>query len=163
MRCVFLSINEQKKIATDIVYDDLVMLYFQFINKYNKIPTVKEMTSKYNMPQQRIINRVLLENNITYNDFLLQFGKVSHVRTENKDCYNDYVKKFKDICQKENRTLKMNELINNKYGLPSYNWFIKYCPDQSVKTYNDFIIWCGLNSNKIKLEKDDVKKNIIRL
>lgn len=84
------------------------------------------------MPQGRIITRVLKENSITYNDFLLQFGKVSHVRTESKD-YDLYVKRFKEVSDNIGHALCGNELMNNKYGLPNPIWFVKYCPDKNVK------------------------------
>ena len=99
------------------------------------------------MPQGRIINRVIAEKGITYNDFLLQFGKVSHVRTESKN-YDIYVQRFKEVCNKLGRTLRGNELTNNEYGLPNQGWLIKNCPDKNVKSYDDFVKWCGFESNK---------------
>ena len=68
------------------------------------------------MPQGRIINRVIADKGITYNDFLLQFGKVSHVRTESKD-YNLYVKRFKKVSDRIGHALVQKELFNNEYLL----------------------------------------------
>lgn len=114
------------------------------------------------MPQGRIINRVLLEKNITYNDFLLQFGKVSHVRAKVKD-YEKYVDKYKQISSNLGRALTGQELTNNCYGLPHAEWFAKYCPDNNVKTYNDFVIWCGFESNNPKMDKYNVDCKLIEL
>ena len=94
------------------------------------------------MPQGRIINKILAKKEITYNDFLLQFGKVSHVRTESKN-YDYYVNKYKSIVIESGKVLKTTDLFNNEFGLPSPTWFVKYCPDKSVKTYNSFVncVW----------------------
>ena len=148
--------------TTDVTYDDLVILYNQYIEKYGEVPTYTTCDLKHNMPQGRIITRVLKENNITYNDFLLQFGKVSHVRTESKD-YDLYVKRFKDVCEKIGHTLRGSELYNNQYGLPNQGWFIKNCPDKNVKCYDDFIKWCGYDSNKLEKDRDTVINTLINL
>ena len=158
----YLNVDGRKVVTTEIIYDDLIKLYEQYIEKFNEVPVFSKCTLQNNMPQGRIINRILNENNVTYNDFLLQFEKVSHVRTESKD-YDAYVKKFKNCCKKENRTLKGNELLNNSYGLPSASWFVKYCPDNNVKTYNDFVLWCNLSSNKTVYDKEYVSNVLIQL
>ena len=88
---IMLKVGDKEVQSTKVTYDDLVILYNQFIDTYGEVPVYSKCDSKHNMPQGRIINRVLKENNVTYNDFLLQFGKVSHVRTESKD-YDLYVK-----------------------------------------------------------------------
>ena len=56
-----------------------------------------------------------------------------------------------------------NELMNNKYGLPNPTWFVKYCPDKNVKKYDDFVRWCGYESNKLKKEKEDIANTLINL
>lgn len=137
----YLNVDGKKVLTTEITYEDLVMLYKQYIEKFNEVPVFSKCNLKNNMPQGRIINKIISNKGITYNDFLLQFGKVSHVRTESKD-YDYYVNRFKKLCS--DHVLKIQDLINNEYGLPNANWFIKYCPDKNVKTYNDFIKWCVL-------------------
>lgn len=92
-KAVYLDVADRKVLETEITYDDLVVLYNQYIEKYNEVPLYSKCDSKHNMPQGRIINRVIADKGITYNDFLLQFGKVCHVRTESKD-YDIYVKRF---------------------------------------------------------------------
>ena len=82
---VKLKVGNKEVKSTEVIYDDLVILYQQYIDDYGEVPVYSKCDSKHNMPQGRIITRVLKENNVTYNDFLLQFGKVSHVRTESKD------------------------------------------------------------------------------
>ena len=73
MTQVLLNVVGRKIKATEITYDDLVILYRQFVNKYGVVPTYVLCDSKHNMPQGRIITRLLKENKITYNDFILQF------------------------------------------------------------------------------------------
>lgn len=159
---IYLDVGNKKVLTTKITYDDLVVLYKQYIEKYGEVPLFSKCDSKHNMPQGRIINRVIADKEITYNDFLLQFGKVSHVRTESKD-YDIYVRKFKNISNELGHALKQNELINNHYGLPNSSWFVKYCPDKNVKTYDDFVLWCGFDSNKLKNDDELVGQKLIAL
>ena len=159
----YLDIKDKKVLTTEVTYEDLVILYQQYIDKYGKVPTFHTCDSKHNMPQGRIINKVIEKQGITYNDFLLQFGKVSHVRTENKENYDKYVKRFKEVSEEIGHTLRANELINNPCGLPNQTWFVKNCPDKNVKTYNDFVKWCGYKSNKLEKDKEEVIKSLIEL
>jgi len=114
---VFLDIDDKKVLATEVTYDELVSLYKIYIEKYGKVPTSNCCDSKHNMPQQRIINRVLKDANITFNDFVLQFGKVSHVRSESKN-YDLFLNKYKLVSKDVGHALNQKELINNSYGLP---------------------------------------------
>lgn len=157
-----LIVGDKRVNTTDVTYEDLIILYKQYIDTYGEVPIFSRCDTKHNMPQGRIINRVISEKGITYNDFLLQFGKVSHVRTESKD-YDIYVKRFKEISDKLGHTLVQNELFNNHYGLPNPNWFVKHCPDKSVKTYDDFVKWCGFESNKLEKDRDFVINTLINL
>ena len=157
-----LDVAGQQVLTTEVTYDDLVILYKQYIEKYGEVPIFSKCDAKHNMPQGRIINRVIADKGITYNDFLLQFGKVSHVRTESKD-YDLYVKRFKEISDRVGHALVQKELFNNEYGLPNPTWFVKYCPDKNVKTYDDFVLWCGYESNKLKKDDELVGQKLIEL
>ena len=64
---------------------------------------------------QRIINKILSQNGITYNDFIIQFGKTKNVRSD-KDKYDLYVCRFVEISNKLGHTLSQNELKNNEYS-----------------------------------------------
>lgn len=160
---VNLKIGNNIKLSTEIDYNDLVVLYNQYIKKYGEVPTTYTLNSKHNMPQLRIVNKILNNNNITYNDFINKFGKVKHVRTECTDKYDIYLEKYKKICTELGRALKTTELTNNNYGLPSSGWFVKYCPDKSVKKYTDFCKWCGFEDNSLKLDKEYVIKKLYEL
>ena len=113
MTAIPLNVNGKMVMTVDVTYDDLVWLYQDYINKNGKVPTTNMCLSKNNLPQERIVKRVLAENNITYKDFLLQFGKVKKVRTSNPDDYDMFVEKFISVCNSIGRTLRMNELFCN--------------------------------------------------
>ena len=158
----YLDVNGRQVLTTKVTYEDLVILYNQYIDTYGEVPIYSKCDAKHNMPQGRIINRVIADKGITYNDFLLRFGKVSHVRTESKN-YDIYVQRFKEVCNKLGRTLRGNELTNNEYGLPNQGWLIKNCPDENVKSYDDFVKWCGFESNKLKKDDEMVGQKLIEL
>ena len=162
MKAIDLNVSGNKVKTVDVTYRDLVWLYNDFIKRNGHAPTTAECLSKNNLPQGRIVKRILEETKITYNDFMLQFGKVSHVRTESND-YELFLNKFRDVCSFIGKTLTGNELNNNKFGLPNTGWFIKYCPDKSVKTYDDFVRWCGYSSNKLKKDADEVGIALVNL
>lgn len=162
MKPIILKVGNNDVVSTNIKYDDLIILYQQYINTYNEVPIMSKCDGKHNMPQFRIIKKILHENNITYNDFVNMFGKVSHVRTESND-YNLYLSKYKEISKGIGHSLTRNDLVCNNYGLPSGSWFVKYCPDNNVKTFDDFVIWCGFNSNVYKNDKEQVCQKLIEL
>lgn len=158
---VNLIIGNNIKRSLDIDYFDLVVLYKQYIEKYGSVPIYKYCDSKHNMPQGRIITRILKENNISYGDFLLQFGRTKKVRTEDVNNYDKYKNDFITICKNINRTLLTDELTD--YGLPSSQWFVKHCPNESVKTYNNFVSWCGLEDNSLKKSKLEISETLVKL
>lgn len=151
---VKLQVGDREVLSTEVAYEDLVILYRQYIDTYGEVPTFAKCDSKHNMPQGRIINRVLKESNVTYNDFLLKFGKVSHVRTESKD-YDFYVQRYIKLSKERGAYLNQSDLTNNNLGLPSCNWFLKYCPDKNVQSFTDFVHWCGFNTFHV-WTKDEV-------
>lgn len=158
---VKLKVGNKEVKSTEVTYDDLVILYQQYIDTYSEVPVYSKCDSKHNMPQGRIITRVLKENNVTYNDFLLQFGKVSHVRTESKD-YQLYVDKYIKYSKEKGSYVQDCELMNNTLGLPSSGWFVKYCPDENVKTFTDFVQWCGFETIH-RLTKEEVSEKLLEL
>lgn len=152
-KAVLLNINGIKKLTTDITYEDLVWLYKDFKERNGKLPTTSECLAKNNLPQGRIIKRVLEKNNVTYNDFMFNLGKTYKIRTESKD-YFKFVEKYKSVVNVIGRIPTMKEL--KKYALPASGWFIKYCPDNNVNTYNEFVRWCGFEVEENSKEKVSV-------
>jgi hypothetical protein len=133
-----------------------------FVDKNNRLPLMRECTLDNNLPQQRIIMKLLKENNLTYNEFALHFGKTSNVKSAIEN-YNFYVQKYIEICKELGRSLTRKELTNNVYGLPNANFFINHCPLTSVKTYTDFVKWCGLIPSVKYFDKNMVGQNLIKL
>lgn len=159
MRYYDLNVNGEIKKITKLNYDDLVWLFNDYINKYNRVPTQDICCIKNNLPHGKAIKKILNDNNVTYNDFLNQFGKYSHVRTESKD-YEMFLNRYKQISKSIGHGLCIEELKNNLYGLPSASWFVKYCPDDNVKCFDDFVQWAGFESNKLKIDKEKVIRKI---
>lgn len=160
---VQLRVGDRFVKSTEVTYEDLVTLYQSFIDTNGRVPITTDCVGRNNLPQMRIINRVLSDRGVTYNDFINAFGKVSHVRTESSD-YEYFLCRYKNVSDEIGRALMENELINNRYGLPSAQWFVKYCPDRSVRTYDQFVLWCGYESNRLKKwTKDEVASILIEL
>ena len=155
---IILKIGDREVLSTEIKYEDLIELYKQFIKKYKEVPTSVFHNAKHNMPQTRIINRILKENNITYKEFLCQFGKTSHTRTGDED-YDSLKNKYIEISKKRGSYLKEKELFNNKYGLPSSRWFISHCPNKEIKTFRDFLRWCGFDTH-YAISKEEVSMKL---
>lgn len=158
-----LCVNGINKKSTDLTYEDLTWLYWDFINKYGHVPTTSEGKLKYNLPQQRITKKITSSDGHSYNEFMNQFGKVKHVRTEEKSKYNDYVQKYKQISESVGHGLTIEELTNNTYGLPSAKWFVDNCPDSTVCVFDDFVQWVGFPSNKRIFDKEYVAEKLKQL
>ena len=161
-RKFYLNVNGIMKETCEINIDDLRWLYKDYEKRNGKLPTTNDGKLCNNLPQQRIIKKIMEDNNISYNEFLLEFGKVYHARADVR-YYDKYVEKFKKVCKTKNRTLKDDELVNNKYGLPNGKFFVDYCPDKNVKTYIDFCLWCGLEYKTRKIDKEFVDNALIEL
>jgi len=58
--------------------------------------------------------------------------------------YKYYIECFLEICDKLKRPIKYNELINNKWGLPSPFYYIGNCPDKNVKNYSQFLNYLNI-------------------
>lgn len=157
---VLLRIGDKTKLSIDITLDDLVILYRQFIDEHHRVPTMRDCISSNNLPQSRIISKLLKENGVDYKKFASQFGKTSHVRVGSHD-FDFYLKRYKEICDGSGRALTANELKENNYGLPSASWFVDKCNDARVKTYDSFVIWCGYKSNKLKRDKAEIINALI--
>lgn len=139
-------VNGEEKSKDELTYLDLEILFSEYVRKTGKYPTQKECTLQNNLPHFRIVAKILKDENILLKDFQTRMGKIGHIRSNASD-YDMYVERFKQKCLSENRTLQISDLTNNTYGLPSAKWFVECCPCDKVKTYNDFVKWCGLPVN----------------
>ena len=56
---VILNVDGKQIVSTEITYEDLVWLYESYIKRNGKVPLIKECLAKNNLPQGRIIKRIL--------------------------------------------------------------------------------------------------------
>ena len=78
-----------------------------------------------------------------------------------KESYEFYVEKFKEVYLTQGK-IKSKQLTKNNYGLPTANWFIFNCPDKKVKTYNQFLIYCGFRPHS-SISKDLVVDIVLEM
>ena len=58
-KAIYLDVADRKVLATKITYDDLVKLYQQYIEKYDKVPVFSKCNAEHNMPGQNLIKKKL--------------------------------------------------------------------------------------------------------
>ncbi|MBS5370580.1 MAG: hypothetical protein KHY19_14075 [Coprobacillus cateniformis] len=69
-----LKIGDKEVLSTKITYDDLIVLYQQYVATYGEIPTSIVSDHAHNLPNRKTINNILKEQNIEYCDFIKQFN-----------------------------------------------------------------------------------------
>lgn len=156
------NVNGVLKSGKELDLNDITILFQQFVDKNGHYPLAKECIIENNVPHSKILKRILDENNIVLTEWQTKFGKVGHVRCY-KEHYDFYVRRFKEECDKLGRALKIEELVNNTMSLPSAFWLAENCPDDNVKSYDDFVKWCGYGSNKLIKDDEQVANAIIAL
>lgn len=154
-----LNVNGKEISSNELTYDDLVWLYNDYIKNNDSVPTTKNCKLANNLPAPRIVMNILKENDITYKDFIFQFGKSQNVRMTNVDEYDYYLDKLKKIYDSIGRCLTINEFVD--YGLPSSFWFVKYCPNKTVKKFSDFVNYLDLESAKHIWTKEELSSVLI--
>lgn len=155
-RCAIVYVDGKKVRAVDITYEQLCSLYRQFVGQYGRLPTTVECVSANNLPQPRIVKRVLGDAGVGYKQFLFEVspdGAIGRARASLQD-YDIYLRAFKKKFMETPGGLWSSDLT--KSGLPNATWLIKNCPDHSVTTYRDFCRWCGLQPVKKVYTKDEV-------
>ena len=71
--------------------------------------------------------------------------------------YEEYIKLFKELCNKLIDIPNKEDLKNN--NLPSESWFVKNCPESTVKNYKDVVKW--IHSQSIPVNTPIKDKNLI--
>lgn len=71
--------------------------------------------------------------------------------------YDEYVEKYKRLSLERNRTVSHPELRLQEFDLPDARWLVKYCPDKTVKTFAEFVSWCGFVSRGIMTKEMAIK------
>lgn len=174
-----LKVGDKDVRSIDVTYEDLKILYSQYIETYGDVPVSRYCDGKHNMPHMRIIQNILKENNIKYNDFLASFGKTTRFS----------VKKQEEIMNNIKSNFPMNVLgityyissielskksngKHNKYIVDIYDEFgYKYKTDynfilSSIKngsqlsrffkrnpyTYENINLYCKLNNIDLSID-----------
>ena len=65
--------------------------------------------------------------------------------------YDMQVKRYIELSENNRHAIAMDNL--SKYNLPDYRWFIKHCHSKNIKSWNDFVDWCGFYSRSSSKEK----------
>lgn len=100
-----IKIEDKFKKSSEVTYEDLVWLFENFYNEYNKYPNSKEFVGSNNLPQWKVIMRILQNKNLTYKDFLIGLKHKTRTRASEKD-YQIYLDRYIKICNDLNRALK---------------------------------------------------------
>lgn len=87
--------------------------------------------------------------------------KISEERKFSTEKYDDYVKDYIVKSEKLNNPINSSEL--RFFDLPDGRWFVRNCPDDSVKKWSDFVDWCGFVAKGKKPTKEKMTTLIYRL
>ena len=140
-----LLLNGNYKLVDKLSLDDLYILVKDFKNNNKHTPTVIDFNNFNNLPSWEFTSKLLKQNNVSVKEFLGEPDSINRFRRPRSqiEFYNKYVDIFKKEFNKIGY-INGNDLNNNNMGLPTAQWLAKHCPDEKVKTYNQFIEWCGL-------------------
>lgn len=158
------NVNGIEKFGSDLNYNDLVWLVNEFCNKNQNIRS-EDFRSKNNLPSINTVKRILNYENISYDEFMNNYDcyKADYKKRFKKytvDKYDDYVDRYKSISTKLSRGLSKRELC--EYNLPDNKWFLKHCPNKNIKTWLDFIRWCGFLPKSAGKSNKKYKETIIQ-
>lgn len=174
-----LKVGNKEVRSVDITYEDLRILYKQYIEKYGEVPVGRYCDGKHNMPHMRIIQNILRENSVDYKDFLASFGKITRLSAKRQE---DIISKIKSqfpmkvlgitfYLSNVELTKKANGK-HNKYLVDMYDEFgYKYKTDfgfvlSSIKsgsqlskffkrnpyTYDNINLYCKLNNIDLTID-----------
>ena len=154
------TVKDKEVKANELTLDDCDWLFSKFVSENGFYPEGKICDISHNLPHWRILKKILDSHDILLSDWQRQHGKTNHVRCHPKD-YDIYLSRYKEYCNSMGRAFLSEELRDNSLALPQAKYFVKYCPNPNVKTYDDFVEWCGFKRNSLWKNKDDVVKELI--
>ena len=174
-----LKVGDKDVRSIDVTYEDLKILYSQYIETYGDVPVSRYCDGKHNMPHMRIIQSVLKENNIKYTDFLANYGKTTRFSLKMQEEIVENIKsKFPmDVLGvtfylTDVEVYKKSNNKHNKYVVNIYDEFgYKYKTDynfvlSSIKngsqlsrffkrnpyTYDNINLYCKLNNIDLSID-----------
>lgn len=151
---VILNVNGREVVSTEVTLQDIYDLYQIFVDTYGYFPRAHELDSKHNMPQMRIVQRVLSLSGVPYTDLCLKFGKTSHARSVAKD-YPIYLERLKDYVEAHGCSPSSKELTG--LGFPSAKWLIQNCGTPTICTWLEFLEYYNLPACKTYTENEVIE------
>ena len=77
--------------------------------------------------------------------------------------YED-VELYKEVRNKIGKYINQTDLLGNTYGLHCANWYRFNAPiETGIKTYSDFVEWCGFDKFKRDFTKEEAIEQIIKM
>lgn len=141
--------NGEVQVDFNVFKNELLNFYI----KTGKPPTTIDIkVGNYFQHGISTYNKAMKSHNLTLMDLCKDF--LFKKRPDyNKSYYHEYIKTIKENIDISRPTMNNFRKVCQKYNTPSYAWFIRYCPDKTVKNYSSLIEWMGLKPTK------DISKN----
>ena len=143
-----LSKNYIPKNHYELTYSKICKMWDDFFERNNFYPKLYRLKDYPELPSFSTLKRVCGDKFI---DFKRKYFNYKTKEEELED-YHSKVEQLKSVIEKE-KSVPSSKKLNN-YGLPSVNWFLKRCPDETIKTYSDFIRYLNYIPNKRKTKED---------
>ena len=70
---------------------------------------------------------------------------------------DEYIKKSEE----NGIPISYNKLRLPQFNLPDARWYVDNCPDENIKSWSDFVNWCGFHTRGVKLPKEKAKNQNI--
>ena len=80
-------------------------------------------------------------------------------RKFNIEDYDYYVQEYIRKSEELGKPISHAMLRKDPFNLPDARWYVKNCPNESVKTWADFVDWCGF----VVKGKNPTKEKVIKL
>lgn len=77
--------------------------------------------------------------------------------------YNEYVEEFINKSEELGKPITHSNLRKEPFCLPDARWYVKYCPDDSVTRWAEFVDWCGFIAKGKTPSKEKVASLIYKL
>lgn len=147
-----LQVGEKMIPTSSLTYDDLVILFKQYINKNNIIPKIEDCCVENNLPSYSKVQKILKNNGVTFKEFCSKLGYnkmllVNGVYKNPKDItYKDLVLLYKEYIDKYHiaPTSKTSTIENNLPHRVIINSILK----ENNLTHDKFLSFFGIMNNK---------------
>lgn len=93
----------------------------------------------------------------------MKIVKNTKQRDFNIEDYDYYVREYIQKSEELGNPIKYDLLRKEPFNLPDGRWYINNCQDKSVKTWADFVDWCGFVAKGKTPSKDKMIKLIYKL